>query len=88
MTARTQIAHGNAFPFDASDAWWNDAAEQRRPKPTDWAHSAARGIIASLQDRAGIKHGLSTVRIDEATRAEIVGTLAEIIREAAKSARG
>lgn len=48
------------------------------PPPTDWAHAAARGVLADLLDRKGIKHGFTDV--EEDTRVEIVQSLAEIIR--------
>lgn len=81
MSARSHIKHGNEFPFDASDAWWNDSGE-KPPKPGDWSQSAARGVIASLQDRGGIKHELCQQNIDEETRREIVEEIASIIRYA------
>jgi hypothetical protein len=84
MTPLKQIKHGNAYPFDERDAWWNSDNEPQKPsKPKDWAHAAARGIIAGLQDRQGIKHQLTT-EIDEDTRREIVEEIASIIRAAAK----
>lgn len=74
-----RLRYGNEFPYDASDSWW--AADGRAPPaPKDWAHSAARGVIADLQDRRGIKWGFDN--IDEETRVEIVETLAQIIRAA------
>lgn len=82
MSPKRQIKHGNEFPFDESDAWWNDSGK-KPSKPKDWAHSAARGIIAGLQDRQGIKHQLTT-EIDEDTRREIVEEIAGTIRAAAK----
>lgn len=75
------LKHGNEFPYDAPNEWWNESSGKNPPPPKDWAHSAARGIIANLQDRRGIKHELSN--IDEETRAEIIHTLADIIRLAA-----
>lgn len=52
--------------------------------PKDWAEHAALGVLNDLNDRRGIKHELSAV--DEEVRAEIVETLAGIIRQAAKDA--
>lgn len=81
--ARYRLEHGARFPFDASDKWNNTI----NPKPLatkDWAHAAARGIIADLKDRGGIKHVLDA--IDHVTRKEMVTTLAEIIREAFEEA--
>lgn len=81
MTPAQRIQHGNEFPYDAKDKWWNKRNPEPAPLPIDWAHSAARGVIADLQDRGGIKHGFDD--IDEDIRAEIVSELAEIIRTAA-----
>lgn len=79
MTPEKQIKHGDEFPFDATDEWREDFTKSTwNPKPKDWAHATARGIIAELRDRNTIKHGFDN--IDENTRAEIVQTLAAIIR--------
>jgi len=82
MSAKQTLKHGNDFPLDAPDAWWEGDATNP-PPPKDWAHSAARGVIADLQDRCGIKHGLERGNLDEEIRTEIVEALAAIIREAA-----
>lgn len=79
MTAAIRLTHGAKFPFDAPDAWW-DGDASNPPPPTDWAHAAARGVVAELQGRAGIKHGFND--IDQEIRAEIVSRLADIIRVA------
>jgi len=79
VTPAQRIEHGNRFPYDATDEWWNGDAKNP-PTPRDAAHSAARGVIAELEDRRGIKNGFSGV--DEEIRAEIVSALAEIIRVA------
>ena len=79
---KREIKHGNAYPFDAPDAFWNDDGS-KPPPPKDWAHSAARGIISALQDRRGIKHELDEHNIDEETRVEIVSEIASIIRASA-----
>jgi len=81
MTPEKHIKHGNEFPFDESQEWWNDSG-RKASKPKDRAHSGARGIVAALQARQGIKHELSQQKIDEETRREIVDELAAIIREA------
>ena len=52
------------------------------PAPTDWAHYAARGILADLTDRRGVKHGFDD--IDEDVRVEMVAAMAEIIRSASR----
>lgn len=81
MNAKKRIVNGNAFPFDAPDEWW--AGDGRNPPPpVDKAHATARGIIAELQDRRGIKLGF--IDLDDEIRIEIVEKLAEIIREGMK----
>lgn len=79
------LKHGAEYPYDAPDSWWNQDGETREPPPpVDWAHRAARGILASMTDRCGIKHGFDD--IDEDVRAEIVQAVAEVIRAAARGA--
>ncbi|MCH7274993.1 hypothetical protein MMZ06_34740 [Burkholderia gladioli] len=68
------------WPFDASDAWWNDDSRHVALPAVDSAHAAARAIIRDLSDRGGIKRGFEN--IDEETRVEIVTKLAAIIRAA------
>lgn len=68
------------WPFDAPDDWWASTKEGDAPASKDWAHYAARGIIADLGDRHTIKWGFENV--DELVRMEIVASLAEIIRTA------
>lgn len=78
--AKHCLERGASFPYDASDEWWN--GDQETPPPAmDWAHAAARGVLADLNDRRGIKDGFNEV--DESVRAEIVQSLAEIIKLAA-----
>lgn len=72
-----QIEMGTNYPYDASDAWW-EADGKKPPRHKDWAHAAARGVLADLQDRGGIKHGFDNV--DEDVRRDIVESLAAIIR--------
>lgn len=83
--AKMRIDHGAEFPWDATDAWWESDPESgpKNPPPAakDWAHAAARGIIADLTDRRGIKYGFNEV--DEEVRIELVETLSAIIRTAA-----
>ena len=83
MNAQSYISHGNRFPFDASNDWWHQTGNEKPPKSKDWAHSAARGVIANLQDRQGIKFELVCEKIDEDLRVEIIESLAAIIRKAA-----
>lgn len=73
------VERGNKYPYDAPDSWWESDGTDP-PPPTDWAHSAARGVLYNLKDRGGIKHGFAN--IDEDIRAEIVASLAAIIRAA------
>jgi hypothetical protein len=78
--AQHALDRGAKYPYDASDAW----RQQIDPEPIpakDWAHAAARGVLADLFDRRDIKCVLKS--IDEDTRAEMVELLAEIIRLAA-----
>lgn len=83
MDVNAQIAlnHGAEFPYDASDGWW-DSDAAFAPPAVDWAHRAARGVMADLKARRGIKWELE--KVDEETRVEIVRALAEIIRVAQK----
>ncbi len=86
--AQTRLEQGALYPYDAPDSWWKSAGTAATPA-ADWAHYAARGILADLTDRRGIKHGFDD--IDEDVRIEMVASLAEIIRSAAQerqSARG
>jgi hypothetical protein len=47
----------------------------------DWAHAAARGVLADLSDRRGIKWELD--KVDQDVRAELTESLSGIIRVAA-----
>lgn len=83
--AQTTYDHGQKWPYDAPDAWW--AADGESPPPADdWAHAAARGLLSDLNDRRGIKNGFRGV--EEETRAEIVQSLARIIRHAHARTKG
>lgn len=82
--AKRSLTHGAKFPYDAPDAWWR-RSHVAPPSARDWAEAAARGVIADLQDRAGIKHGFDDVA--EETRIEIVQALSDIIRTAASDPR-
>lgn len=77
--AERALISGAKYPYDAPDGWW-DGSGDNPPAPVDQAHAAARGVLADLQDRGGIKHGFAN--IDEEIRKEIVAALADIIREA------
>jgi hypothetical protein len=73
------LDQGEKFPYDAGGEFWEEDAEVP-PSAVDYAHYAARGIIAELDDRRGIKWELR--KIDHETRADIVQSIAEIIRVA------
>ncbi|RUW04069.1 hypothetical protein [Mesorhizobium sp. M1A.F.Ca.IN.020.04.1.1] len=79
---RIRLEQGDEFPYDATDQWWRSRAKQP-PKARDWAHRAARAIIADLKDRRDIKRGFE--QIDQDVRMEIVDSLAAIIRAASSS---
>lgn len=68
------INHGLEYPYD------NDCEIEGAKPVADWAHAAARGILADLTDRRGVKHELNNIDTD--VRVELVETLADIIREA------
>jgi len=79
--AAIALENGGEFPYDAPDVWWKSYDEtEEPPAPKDMAHAAARGIIADLKDRRGIKTEFNGV--DEDIRKEIVERMAEIIRQA------
>ncbi|MEZ0212500.1 MAG: hypothetical protein ACAH27_06050 [Xanthobacteraceae bacterium] len=74
------LKKGENYPYDNPDE--RDVDESTPPlPPVDWAHAAARGVVANLKDRRAIKWGFENV--DEETRAEIITSLAAIIRLAA-----
>ena len=81
MTTKQRLKHGNSFPLDAPDSWWESTGDNP-PLPIDKAHATARGVIAELQDRRGIKNGFDN--LDEDIRKEIVEKLADIIRQGMK----
>ena len=77
--SKHRLEHGAQYPYDGGADFWED----RTPTPppaTDWAHAAARGVLADLLDRRGLKWALDDEQIDRETRAEIVQSLAAIIR--------
>lgn len=80
--AQHSLKIGDEYPYDAPDQWSIDYPASPPPPPIDYAHRAARGIVADLTDRRAIKLGFN--EIDEDVRAEIVASLAEIIREAVR----
>lgn len=74
--AEIRLEQGARYPYDAPDA--EDAPASAA---ADWAHLAARGVVADLKDRRAIKWGFDN--IDEAIRASLIADLADIIRTAA-----
>lgn len=70
--ARDALDRGMSRPYDAVDGW--DGSPLRCK---DWAHAAARGIVAEMTSRFAGLDGLGQV-----ARVEIVETIAEIVREA------
>ncbi|MFN7817836.1 MAG: hypothetical protein ACK5OQ_16525 [Burkholderiales bacterium] len=92
--AKHRLDHGARWPYDGGPAFWEDSsapmtAAQLSGKTAapakDWAHAAARGVLADLSDRRGIKWELE--KVDHEVRAEMTESLAEIIRLAHKEAR-
>jgi hypothetical protein len=73
-TAQRQLAHGSKYPYDGG----SEAAPA-----IDWAHVAARGVMADLLDRRGVKWELEKVDLD--VRADIVTAVAAIVRAALAS---
>jgi hypothetical protein len=71
------LQQGDRYPYDATDEWRDTNHEDDAPPAEDWAHSAARGIVANLRDRRGIKHGFDNV--DEDVRRGIVAAIRRII---------
>ena len=72
------LRHGAEHPYDAPDTWREKDAAEPPPMAVDWAHAAARGILADLNGRRGIKWELAEV--EEETRVELTASLAAIIR--------
>ena len=78
--AQRALDKGAEHPYDAPNGWRNTDDNEPAPDAADWAHSASRGILNDLTDRRSIKEGFED--LDAGIRAEIVESLAEIIREA------
>lgn len=72
MENNIYLLRGDKSPYDC------DGEESLPPK--DWAHRAARGVIANLEDRSGIGNILDDLDLD--IKVEVVDALAEIIRDA------
>jgi hypothetical protein len=78
-TAQISLETGRKFPYDQGE-------RRRPPKAKDWAEAAARGVLADLCDRRGIKWALQDDEITDDVRREIVASLAAIIRLAHEQA--
>jgi len=65
--AEHTLSRAQQYPYDAS---WDREPGTEPPAARDWAHMAARGIMADLSDRGGIKHEIGAV--DEDVRSDIV----------------
>ena len=81
-TAKHSLERGAKYPFDGGEDFWKEG--KNPPEAKDWAHTAARGVLADLSDRRGIKSELC--KIDHEVRAELTESLAEIIRLANNNA--
>lgn len=83
--AVASLDHGHEYPYDCDESL-HMLKEDEQPKagdwspPKDWAHLAARGVIANLGDRQGIKHELDACDLE--VRSEMIEALASIIRTA------
>jgi hypothetical protein len=71
------LQQGERYPYDATDEWMDTNHEDTAPPAEDWAHAAARGILADLTDRRDVKRGFENV--DEEVRRELVASLRRII---------
>ncbi|WP_122423085.1 hypothetical protein [Pseudomonas viridiflava] len=76
MSAKTSLEMGEKFPYDD---FTDDNSDTPSPA-VDWAHAAARGVLADLEGRRGV--GQELERVDDETRVELVQSVAEIIRVA------
>ncbi|MBI6727477.1 hypothetical protein YA0089_28060 [Pseudomonas viridiflava] len=74
-----RVEHGAAYPFDATKKWWQSSVKSS-PPARDWAHAAARGVIADMTDRRGIKQELQVLDHKTSERTAFVSDLANIIR--------
>ena len=79
--AAKALKHGANLPYDAGADFW-EGRTTTPPPARDWAHAAARGVLADLCDRRGVNNELDDV--DHDVREEMVASIADIIREAAK----
>jgi hypothetical protein len=68
--AQIALTQGGMFPYELTPG--------DNLTPPDWAHRAARGVMADLSDRRGIKWELQHIHHDD--RKDMVAALAAIIR--------
>jgi hypothetical protein len=81
--AQNALARGALLPFDGSASYWTQG---KLPRPAeDWAHAAARGVIADLSTRPGLDRVLTSAELDLVEREDIIHSLANIIRLAAEN---
>lgn len=78
--AQNRLEYGAKFPYDAPDSWNQNYPNVTALPATDWAHQAARGVLADLCDRHGIRQELDG--LGEDVRIELVESFADIIRTA------
>ncbi|MBD8089094.1 hypothetical protein IFT48_03800 [Pseudomonas fluorescens] len=72
MRAQINLDRGREYPYDQPD-------DVETPFPAnDWAHAAARGILAGLKGRGGVGNELE--QYDEEIRQEIISEAADVIR--------
>lgn len=78
------LEQAKSFPYDAPDSYQEDYDTNKQPPVAkDWCHLAARGVLANLLGRRGIRPALED--LDEDIRIDIIDSVTEIIRAAHKS---
>jgi len=82
-TGLLRVHAGNEYPYDAPDNWWKNVAPKEIP-PRNWAHAAARGVMAELRGDSLNSRGL--LEADEETRDALIHMLELIIRAAHENA--
>lgn len=80
--ARYRLESGAKWPYDAGQEFWESDSPPDPDPAIDWAHAAARGVLADLLDRRDIKWTLQ--RVDYDVRQELTLSMADIIREGYK----
>lgn len=77
--AMQRVTAGNAYPYDAPDNWWRNTTAREIP-PRNWAHAAARGVMAELRTDPNDIHRIQDA--DQIARDRLVHMLELIIRAA------